>query len=164
MNLTPIIWTSTGPETNYDTNDWRIGAGQVTAAEVVSVFDGIIANASSLSTGYIVLAHDLYKQSVELATEVILPQALSASPKQNIVPIITCLNQPLGNAYVETNQNATNGQSSPTATLTGSNAVTTGNPASGANGNRSGAAGSLELGTQHLVGAAAVVLGALAML
>ncbi|EPQ27975.1 uncharacterized protein PFL1_04302 [Pseudozyma flocculosa PF-1] len=153
MGLTPIIWTSAPGGGNYDTNDWKIGAGTVSAAEVVSTFEGILKNAPNLDTGYIVLAHDLYQQSVELATEVVLPFAQSMNPKQNLMPIIQCLNKPAGDAYVETNRNITGSQA--TATASGSAAVKSGssgsNGAAGAqstsksaSGSSSGAAASLQ--------------------
>ncbi|UZJ55235.1 hypothetical protein CBS101457_004555 [Exobasidium rhododendri] len=107
MDLTPIIWTSVSQTENYDTEDWKIGAGVVSAAEVVSNFDAIIANSSNLDTGYIVLEHDLYAQSVELAVEVVLPAALAKTPKQTLKPIVECLNLPLSDAYIETNSNTT---------------------------------------------------------
>jgi peptidoglycan/xylan/chitin deacetylase (PgdA/CDA1 family) len=107
MDLTPIIWTSVSPTVNYDTEDWKIGAGEVSAAEVVSNFDTIIANSSNLDTGYIVLEHDLYTQSVQLAVEVVLPAALAKTPKQTLKPIVECLNLPLQDAYIETNSNTT---------------------------------------------------------
>ena len=123
MGLTPIIWTSTGPNENYDTNDWKIGAGTVSAAEVVYNFEEIIQNAPNLDTGYIVLAHDLYQQSVDLAVEVVLPAAQAMRPRQNIMPIIECLNKPAGDAYVETNRNISGSQ--PSATALGTAAVST---------------------------------------
>lgn len=98
LNLTPIIWTSLGANDNYDTNDWRIGAGEVSAATVVQNFEYILNNASQLDTGYIVLEHDLYKQSVELAVDVVLPAALSHEPKQTLEPIVQCLNLELGDS------------------------------------------------------------------
>ncbi|PWN50242.1 glycoside hydrolase/deacetylase [Violaceomyces palustris] len=165
MNLTPIIWTSTSPSENYDTNDWKIGAGTVSAAEVVYNFEQILANASKLPTGYIVLAHDLYQQSVELATEVVLPAALSMSPKQNILPIIECLNKPLGDAYVETNRNISGSQ--PTATASGSASVkpTSSSSTSSSAGSSSGASGASSVPLKVpalLLGSA--FLGALALL
>lgn len=98
LNLTPIIWTSLSATQNYDTNDWRIGAGQVSAAESVQEFTYILGNASQLDTGYIVLEHDLYKQSVELAVDVVLPMALAQKPKQTLTPIVQCLNLQLRDA------------------------------------------------------------------
>ena len=62
-----------------------------------------------MNTGFIVLAHDLFQQSVEVATGYILPDALArTSPKLTLQPVISCLNQPLANAYIETNDNKTN--------------------------------------------------------
>lgn len=142
MNLTPIIWTSTGPYTNYDTEDWKIGSGVVSAAQVVQNFDGILANSTSLSTGYIVLAHDLYKQSVELATEVVLPQALAMQPRQNLRPIIQCLNLPLGDAYVETNSNTTGSGGAGSQTSSAVNSQNTG----GAGTNSAGGLGTTSSG------------------
>ncbi|PWY98609.1 glycoside hydrolase/deacetylase [Testicularia cyperi] len=105
MGLTPIIWTTPPNGEPYDTNDWRIAAGVVSPAEVVYTFEQIIANASQLSTGYIVLAHDLYQQAVEIATEVVLPAALQMNPKQSLMPIVECLKKPASDAYVETYNN-----------------------------------------------------------
>ncbi|PWN44432.1 glycoside hydrolase/deacetylase [Ceraceosorus guamensis] len=154
VGLTPIIWTSANGG-NYDTNDWKIGSGVVSAGEVVSVFDGIIANASTLDHGYIVLAHDLYEQSVKLATEIVLPQALSQSPKQNIVPIITCLKKPLGDSYVETNRNTSD--SAPAAN--GNNENT-----SSGSGSGSGAGLNMELSKAHMTIVGAVLFGAATLL
>jgi peptidoglycan/xylan/chitin deacetylase (PgdA/CDA1 family) len=120
MNLTPIIWTSTGQNENYDTEDWKIGAGNVSAAEVVSNFETILAGSSQLTTGYIVLEHDLYQQSVELATEVVLPAALAMSPKQSLMPISQCLHLPLGDAYIESNSNTTGSGGAGSQTTTSS--------------------------------------------
>lgn len=67
-----------------------------------------MGNVSTLNTGFIVLEHDLFQQSVEIATGYILPDALARTPKLTLEPVITCLNQPLANAYIETNDNSTN--------------------------------------------------------
>ncbi|SJX62132.1 probable Chitin deacetylase [Sporisorium reilianum f. sp. reilianum] len=106
MGLTPIIWTTPPGGQPYDTNDWRIAAGVVSPAEVVYNFESIIKNASSLSTGYIVLAHDLYQQAVDIAVNVVLPAALQMSPKQNLMPIVQCLQKQTKDAYVETYTNS----------------------------------------------------------
>lgn len=131
LNLTPIIWTRTGQtaDSSYDTNDWRIGAGQVSAASVVGNFTNILNKASTLDTGYIVLEHDLYKQSVELALDVVLPMALAHQPKQTLEPIVQCLNLQLGDAYLETNRNVSGsgGASSPDASNPSSNSSSSSN-------------------------------------
>lgn len=61
-----------------------------------------------MDTGFIVLEHDLFAQTVDLATGYILPAGLANDPKLNIKPVISCLNKPLSDAYLETNDNATN--------------------------------------------------------
>lgn len=66
MGFTPIIWTSVGNGT-FDTNDWHVNAGEVTASGVLGSFDDIIDKAYDLDTGFIVLAHDLYQQAVDVS-------------------------------------------------------------------------------------------------
>ena len=57
--------------------------------------------APTLTTGFIVLAHDLYQQSVDLAVGYILPDAIaSTNPKFNITSIIECQHMPLAYAFV----------------------------------------------------------------
>lgn len=69
MDLTPIIWTSVGEQT-FDTQDWRLGdpASHVTQADVMANFQTFLDLSRSLTTGFIVLAHDLYTTSVDLAS------------------------------------------------------------------------------------------------
>lgn len=67
-----------------------------------------MGNVSSLNTGFIVLEHDLFAQTVDLATGYILPAALAYTPKLDIKPVISCLNKPMGDAYLETNDNSSN--------------------------------------------------------
>ena len=67
-----------------------------------------MGNATTLDTGFIVLEHDLFAQTVDLATGYILPAALASNPALNITPVISCLNKPMADAYLETNDNATN--------------------------------------------------------
>ncbi|KAG9004128.1 chitin deacetylase [Tulasnella sp. JGI-2019a] len=124
MGMTPIIWTSVNGQ-DFDTNDWHIPSGQ-SVESVVAEFDTILdTSATTLSTGFIVLAHDLYQQTVELATGYTLPSALARrNPSFNLMPIITCQHKPLGDAYVETNNNQTNPISSAALPLTGTAAVT----------------------------------------
>ena len=106
MGLTPIIWTTPAKGVSYDTNDWKIAAGVVSPAQVVYNFEQIIQNASSLSTGYIVLEHDLYQQAVDIAVNIVLPAAQQMSPKQNLMPIVQCLKKPDSDAYIETYSNS----------------------------------------------------------
>jgi hypothetical protein len=52
------------------------------------------------------LEHDLFQQTVEVATGYILPDALA---HQFIIkPVISCLNLTMSDAYIELNDNSTN--------------------------------------------------------
>ncbi|GAA5843059.1 hypothetical protein JCM9279_001846 [Rhodotorula babjevae] len=101
MGLRPIIWTTYNNEV-FDTRDWQIGGGVVTAPEAYSRFDTFLNQASSsLSSGFIVLAHDLYQQSVDLAVDYILPNVINAG-RLHIKTIASCLGQSLEQSYMET--------------------------------------------------------------
>jgi len=65
-------------------------------------------NVMTMNTGFIVLEHDLFQQTVEVATGYILPDALARQPKLNITTVNSCLNRPVGDAYLETNDNTSN--------------------------------------------------------
>ncbi len=159
MGLRPIIWTTANGQT-YDTNDWKIGAGVVSAANSAYTFEQIIRNGPSLNTGYIVLAHDLYQQSVELSVEVILPFVQQFTPKQTLKPIVQCIGRTNADAYVETANNQTVqpsgsfassvGASTPgsTSTRTGSGAGST----SGSSNAASSSSGSGRNAAESLVG------------
>jgi len=106
MGMVPIIWTSspTGP---FDTNDWRVAGGQVNGTYSFDTFEAILGNATVLDTGFIVLQHDLFEITVDLATSYTLPAALNHDPKFNLMAIGECQHFPAGNLYLETNQNTT---------------------------------------------------------
>ncbi|KIS70875.1 putative Chitin deacetylase [Mycosarcoma maydis] len=140
MGLTPIIWTTPPGGEPYDTNDWRIAAGVVSPAEVVYTFESIIKNASSLSTGYIVLAHDLYQQAVDIAVNVVLPAAAQMSPKQNLMPIVQCLKKPASDAYVETYSNSSGSLPNETG-ASGTHQLTSTKAAAGSLASSTGGAG-----------------------
>lgn len=118
MGMTPVIWTSYSGNTfgkqqityrlssftysqNWclsDTRDWQIGAGVVNATSVYANFENYLGLATSTFTnGFIVLAHDLYQQSVELAVTYILPEVFAAKVL-TMQPIITCLGRDLAEA------------------------------------------------------------------
>jgi len=63
-------------------------------------------NVTSRDSGFIVLEHDLFQQTVEVATGYILPDAMLRG--LTIKPVYACLGMPLANAYIETNDNQTN--------------------------------------------------------
>jgi len=101
MGMRPIIWTR-NPQTGeqFDTNDWKVPGGLVTGADSNQQFQYILSNATQLNTGFIVLQHDLYEQTVDLATGYSIPQAQQA--KFNLMDINKCLKAQPGDAYLET--------------------------------------------------------------
>lgn len=124
MGMTPIIWTAASATQEFDTEDWHIPSGE-SVDTVIQNFDTILSLATSLNTGFIVLSHDLWQQTVDLAVGYILPDALARrNPQYNLMSIIECLHKPLGDAYVETNNNQTNPFSSNALPLNGTAAVT----------------------------------------
>jgi peptidoglycan/xylan/chitin deacetylase (PgdA/CDA1 family) len=108
MGLTPVMWSRISPLATFDTGDFYIHSGITSSQEVLYNWENIVGNATGRSTGFIVLEHDLFEQSVEIATGYILPDALAHKPPFSIKPVITCLNKPLKDAYIETNDNSTN--------------------------------------------------------
>lgn len=88
--------------------DFNIHGGLTTVRQVLFNWQNIIANALNMNNGFIVLEHDLFQQTVEVATGYILPDALARKPAFNITPVITCMDHPMSEAYVETNDNTTN--------------------------------------------------------
>jgi peptidoglycan/xylan/chitin deacetylase (PgdA/CDA1 family) len=139
MQLTPVMWTDT-PQLIFDTEDFGIKGGLSTPGGVLENWLHIVGNASTLSTGFIVLEHDLFEQSVDMAVGYILPDALATTPKLTIKPVITCNKQPMSNAYIETNNNATN----PIATVAPAAVSTTLNGASPTATGKSGSVGRMD--------------------
>jgi len=138
MGLQPVIWTRISPQATFDTDDFDLHSGISTPSKVLQNWDFIKGNATTMDTGFILLEHDLFQQSVDIATGYILPDALATSPKFNIVPVINCLNKPMEDAYVETNDNSTNPISGG-----GAPALSSGAPGSAqATGGGSGSSGS----------------------
>ncbi|KAJ7071499.1 hypothetical protein C8F01DRAFT_1110780 [Mycena amicta] len=108
MNLQPVIWTRISPQATFDTDDFDLHSGLSTPSKVLQNWDYIKGNTTIIPTGFILLEHDLFQQSVDIATGYILPDALVHDPAFNIVPVITCLNKPMEDAYFETNNNSSN--------------------------------------------------------
>jgi len=106
MGLTPILWTRISPMATFDTDDFNINGGATTVGQVLTNWKQILGNATTINTGFIVLEHDLFQQAVDVATGYLLPDAISRQFK--IKPVVTCLNKPLSDAYIETNNNQTN--------------------------------------------------------
>ncbi|KAH9475004.1 Chitin deacetylase [Psilocybe cubensis] len=102
MGLTPVMWSRASDTSLFDTDDFNIRSGKTTAHEVLQNWGAIMKNATSRSSGFIVLAHDLFEQTVQMATGYILPDALSHQPPFNIQPIISCQEKEMKDAYLET--------------------------------------------------------------
>ncbi|KAK0189047.1 carbohydrate esterase family 4 protein [Armillaria mellea] len=105
MGLIPIIWTTAGALGSFDTFDWEVAAGTKTGAECVQEFDNILGNASIIDTGIIVLEHDLYELTVDLAIGYNLETAQNHNPAFTLKPIGECYGIPTTDLYRETNTN-----------------------------------------------------------
>ncbi|CAE6365041.1 unnamed protein product [Rhizoctonia solani] len=103
MDLTPVIWTGV----EFDTSDWRIPGGTSNGTSSYAAFNKILEKATTIDTGFIVLQHDLYQETVDLAVGYFLPDAMAHQPKFSLSSVSQCLHQPLEDAYVETNTNET---------------------------------------------------------
>src|ERR1700679_4083430 len=79
--------------------DFDIHGGLTNVQQVLYNWENIMTSALTIDTGFIVLEHDLFQQTVEVATGYILPDALARKPAFNITPVINCLNRPLSEAY-----------------------------------------------------------------
>ncbi|PPQ77951.1 hypothetical protein CVT25_015426 [Psilocybe cyanescens] len=108
MGLTPVMWTRISPISAFDTGDFNIAGNTTSVQQVLQNWETIVANADTMNHGFIVLEHDLFEQSVEVATGYILPDALNRKPAFKIKPVINCLGKDLADAYIETNNNGTN--------------------------------------------------------
>ncbi|PCH33356.1 carbohydrate esterase family 4 protein [Wolfiporia cocos MD-104 SS10] len=164
MNLTPIMWTRISADMTFDTTDWSIPGGTSTAASVLDKWNLIMGNSTKIDTGFIVLEHDLFEQTVDIATGYILPQALAHVPKYNMTPIIECLNMPLANSYIETNDNSTNppplaaalaNRTSTSGSASAGTASSTASSSSSSSSGHSGSGSSSEGSTSSSSGAAA---------
>ncbi|OAX43962.1 hypothetical protein K503DRAFT_707420 [Rhizopogon vinicolor AM-OR11-026] len=105
MGMVPVIWTSTGTGATFDTNDWKVPGGVVTGPQSFATFESILSNATLLNTGFVVLEHDLYAQTVDLAIGYTLPAAMNFTPKLTLDSIGHCNNIPSTNLYRESNLN-----------------------------------------------------------
>jgi peptidoglycan/xylan/chitin deacetylase (PgdA/CDA1 family) len=104
MGLTPVMWTRMSPTATFDTDDFDVHGGLASSYGVLNNWENIIANASTIDTGFIVLEHDLFEETVQLATGYILPSAMEQ--KFTIKTVVECLNFPMSDAYIETNDNS----------------------------------------------------------
>ncbi|KAF9525351.1 hypothetical protein CPB83DRAFT_772230 [Crepidotus variabilis] len=107
MGMIPVLWTQTPSGTKFDTNDWRVAGGTVNGTSSFNTFESILSSAATLDTGFIVLEHDLFEITVDLAVGYFLDAALSHQPKFNLEPIGQCSHIPTTDLYLESNQNET---------------------------------------------------------
>jgi hypothetical protein len=102
--------------------DFYLHSGNTTSYEVLSNWTGILATASSaIDTGFISLQHDIFLQTVEMATGYILPDAIAS--KLDIKPIISCLHKNSDDAYAELVTSASHSASTGSSSASGSPAV-----------------------------------------
>jgi len=166
MNMTPIIWTR-NPTTmqQFDTNDWQIPAGNADGPSSFAQFQSILQNATTLDTGFIVLEHDLYPQTVDLATGYTIPSALTHNPPFSLKSINQCLGQDLKEVYFETASNKVsptlksnwtgnylNGLSSSSSGGSGSGSSSSGGSGGSTGSNQGSGAGRVELGAGVVLG------------
>ncbi|KAG8744863.1 chitin deacetylase [Ceratobasidium sp. 428] len=163
MNLTPVIWTGVGQD-EFDTSDWRIPGGTANGTSSYAAFNKILTKATTLDTGFIVLQHDLYQETVDLAVGYILPDALGHDPKFALSSVSHCLHQPLEDAYVETSTKGSTGGNGTTGGGYGSGGSSSGGSGSGTGSGASGTSGAgrtvgMSLGVGAVAGFAAMFLG-----
>ncbi|KAF8905898.1 hypothetical protein CPB85DRAFT_1224427 [Mucidula mucida] len=104
MGLVPIIWTVAN-NVAFDTNDWNVAGGTASGAQCVQTFNNLIGNATTIDTGFIVLEHDLYEITVDLAIGYNLETAQNHNPAFTLQPIGQCNKIPTTDLYRETNTN-----------------------------------------------------------
>jgi peptidoglycan/xylan/chitin deacetylase (PgdA/CDA1 family) len=164
MGLTPVIWTRLSPLATFDTNDFNIAGGLTTVSQVLLNWELILSNASQINTGFIVLEHDLFQQSVDVAIGYILPDAQAHQPALTIKPVVSCLNKPMKDAYIETNDNTTNPPAiSGVATTLSSGAPGSAQATGVSKGSKTGSALAVA-GPTLFASVVAVVAGAVALL
>jgi peptidoglycan/xylan/chitin deacetylase (PgdA/CDA1 family) len=105
MGMVPIIWTRTSSGFSFDTFDWEIPGGVVNSNQSYAEFQAILGNASTMNDGFVVLQHDLWEQTVDMAVGYTLPAALSHDPAFTLEPIGQCNGIPYTDMYLETNTN-----------------------------------------------------------
>ncbi|KIM22204.1 carbohydrate esterase family 4 protein [Serendipita vermifera MAFF 305830] len=128
MGMRPVIWTSSmvgvapgGSAIQWDSQDWRVHAGTVQPVPNQATFQSVLdsspqfSNTSSPSysathQGVVVLQHDIYVESVNLAIGYTVPYAQSHNPQWKLKTVTECQPrsdgsglQKLEDAYVETN-------------------------------------------------------------
>jgi hypothetical protein len=192
MGLTPILWTGYGAN-EFDTDDWRIPGGTANGTSSYAAFNRILDLASQLTTGFIVLEHDLYQETVDMGVGYFLPLAKQRSftvhsrcicshavhltcmhPNFQLKSIYDCLGQTLASTYKETSNSTTTNTVTTNSSLSSASSSTTSStqsPNAGQGSPSPGAANarvSLGFSSGTLVGGACslvmIVYGAVALL
>lgn len=108
MGMVPIMWTRTPSGGVFDTEDWKVAGGIVNGSSSFKTFETILSNATTaMETGFIVLQHDLYEITVDMAMGFTIPLALSYNPALSLQPIGQCVKKPTRDLYLESNSNKT---------------------------------------------------------
>lgn len=68
--------------------DWKVPGGDVSGPQSFATFQAILTNATTLNTGFVVLEHDLYAQTVDLAIGYTLPLAETYNPTLTVSFVI----------------------------------------------------------------------------
>ncbi|KAJ7108882.1 hypothetical protein C8R43DRAFT_1043830 [Mycena crocata] len=105
MGLVPILWTRTPAGNSFDTFDYLVAGGSVDGLSSFATFENILGNASTLNTGFVVLQHDLYEITVDMAMGYTLNAAMTHNPPFTLEAIGKCSKIPTTNMYVESNAN-----------------------------------------------------------
>ncbi|KAG6866598.1 hypothetical protein C0991_002088 [Blastosporella zonata] len=100
MGMVPIMWTR-APD------DWKVAGGLVSGPSSFATFQTILNNATTLNTGFIVLEHDLFQITVDLAIGYTLNAALTHNPPFKLEAIGQCTNTSTSNLYFESTTNKT---------------------------------------------------------
>ncbi|KAF9269107.1 hypothetical protein L218DRAFT_916710 [Marasmius fiardii PR-910] len=107
MGMVPSMWTSAPNGGTFDTFDWRVPGGLVNGVQQYKQFTDILTQASQLNNGFIVLQHDLFEITVDLAVGYTLDAALNHNPPFKLQAIGECSKIPTSNLYLESNTNQT---------------------------------------------------------
>jgi len=108
MGMRPVIWTSIpGPDgpgdpIQWDSNDWRVHQGDVTSVNATNNIEKVLDSSGQFPHGVMVLQHDIYVESVNLAIGYTLPFALNHNPPFKLEPATICQNRPFEDAFLET--------------------------------------------------------------
>ena len=148
-------------------SDWRVPGGLVTGPQSVQIFQDILGNATEIDTGFIVLEHDLYEQTVDLAVGYTLNLSLNFTPQLTLEPIGPCQHWPNTDLYLETTTNTTfpylGTEASDDASLTASARAAAASSADvAASNSKSGALAGLSVpALGHVLAAVSVLVGGL---